>query len=432
MKIRSCVWSAVVTAATLCLFAVACTDGDGPDRGPAGAETVIVHPVEERLLSSSPDVQVIDIRSTPGSGSAAGLEPLQHFDDAGAVGVAEGDPDLTLGTIEGATFLSDGRLALVDRDFGLVRLLGGSTPDRLGGFGEGPGEFSRPTGVAEDNSGGLLVLDRAGGALRIERFAPEGSGFAFDRRRAVPLFPGDGGSSICITGGRTYVSGVQLEEEDSAVGAPLEGLLGSRSMVHELDDDGGFLRSFGAPYGPPEGLVGAQAQADNGVDASAMELDLMLYFGTAQMACDGGQGGQIWVAFSELGELHLHTTDGELVWIARLSDFKLSALHQTITEFGTSVGGDPNRGFPVVRDRISDVALVADEVVALQVTRTRTHLNRTREFSYRTYLLDANSGQLLGAFTADHRIVGGEGGRVLLYREAPHPQVFVTTAVEGM
>lgn len=431
MTNRSIVWRLVAPAAIVCATAVACSGSDRLDQVRTGAATVIVHPVKDRLLSSAPDIRMVDIWPTPATQWVAALEPLQRFDGVRAVGIADGDPDLTLGTIAGAKFLLDGRLALADRDFGVIRLLGGSAPERLGGFGEGPGEFIRPIDVAEDSRGRLLVLNRTGGALRIERFTPVGFGFAFDRRLALPLYPGDGGSTLCTAAGRTYVTGVLLREEERSGGKPLEGLLGSRFLVHELGEDGDILHSFAAPYGPPRDFAGEQAQAANSVDVRAIELDVMLHFGSARVSCDGSQGGRVWIAFSELGELHLHTADGDLLWIARLRDFELATLHQSTYEFGTSVGGDPNRTFPVVRDRITDVSLITEGIVALQVTRTRTQRDRTRDFSYRTYLLDASSGLLLGAFTADHRIMSGRSGRVLLYREAPHPQAVVTILVEG-
>jgi hypothetical protein len=427
--------------ALLAVIGTGCVGGDrpqqadaspdaSPDPSAAASPGVVVHPQQHRLLSSAPGVRVIDVPSggaVAGSQLVASVQRLSRFDGAAAVGVADGDPELTLGTITAAAFLADGTVALADRDFAVVRLLRGAAAARLGRPGEGPGELISPIAVAEDARGRLLVLNRTGGPLRVERFRRGPGGFEFDTRLPLRLYPGDAGSALCAAAGRTWATGVLLADEARSAGQPLEGILASRALVHELDDEGSIVHSFSVPYGPRRRPGAAAPQAAPDDAAGSMELDVLLQLGSARMTCDALHGGRLWVGFSGLGEVHLHTAAGELQWIARLRDFERSTLHETTSERGTSLGGDPAQTFPVVRDRISDVSLLASDVLAVQVTRTRTQRDRQRDFSYRTYLLDAGSGAVLGSFEADHRIMVGSGGRAVLYREAPHPQVLVTS-----
>ena len=107
----------------------------------------------------------------------------------------------------------------------------------------------------------------------------------------------------------------------------------------------------------------------------AMDVDVIRHFAAARLACDGEEGGRLWVGYSALGEVHHLTGAGELRWIGRMAGFESPPLHQSIYPFSTSVGGDPNQAFPVTADRITDVSQVSPEVLSVQVTRTRT--NRT-------------------------------------------------------
>lgn len=43
--------------------------------------------------------------------------------------------------------------------------------------------------------------------------------------------------------------------------------------------------------------------------------------------------------------------------------------------------------------------------------------------TYRTYLIEAEAGRGVGAFQADHQVIGGGGDRAVLYRENPFPRV---------
>jgi hypothetical protein len=389
---------------------------------------VIVHPQRERLLSSSRGAPVVPVRSTPPDRSVQPLlQALGGFDASRALGAADGAPERTLGRIVAGGFLSDGRLALVDRDHASLRLVDRQLEPvgMIGGAGDGPGELRRPVDLAEDGAGRLLVLNVAGGQARLERFRRDGDGFAFDRRLPLRLLAA---SSICVLGHRVFINGVSIRPDSDAATGDGEPLPASPAFVHEIDGDGRIVRSFSAPYPAPferrRELAGRPL--DDATHASlAMDLDVLMHFANARMACDAGEGGRVWIAYTELGEVHLHGADGELRWIARIDDFDALALHQSTYAHGPAVGGDPTRGLPMTTDRVSDVTLLADDVLAVQVARTTMQPDRSRTTTWRTWLLGARTGRALGSFDADHRVLASRAGQALLYREALHPQVVV-------
>jgi hypothetical protein len=420
------------------LLKAACVlpDQNGGSRSTATPLKVIVHPQQEWLLSASPGVRVLD------------LEPVKHqqqlgqmhravltFDSTRSVGDLEGSAGTVLGSIVSASFLSTGMIALVDQEYGTVRLFDRDLypKGRLGSFGDGPGEFVRPVGVAEDSEGRLLVLNRTTGALRVELFSRLNGSYEFAQRLPLRLYPGNGGSGICSAEGRTFVTGV-IAGDEAFSGQKTVGALRSPFLVHEIDSEGHILRSFSAPYtGSWErepSIQGSDPQSGR-LYERATSLDVMLHFASAQITCSSHGTARIGVAYAELGEVHFHDMNGDLLWIARIKGFNKSDLWQTIYAAGASVGGDPRRTLPLLTDKITEVSLIGPSLMAVQITRTETRRDRSRKVEFYTYLLDVDNGVMIGSFTANHKVIGGADRYALLYREALHPQI-VTVWMGGM
>ena len=90
-----------------------------------------------------------------------------------SIGVDVGEPVYMLGQVRGIAATND-LIFVLDSSVGVVRVYdyGGVHMRDLGGPGQGPGEFSRPRGVAVAEDGTLYVF--TGGDLRVKVFSPDG------------------------------------------------------------------------------------------------------------------------------------------------------------------------------------------------------------------------------------------------------------------
>ena len=409
------------------MFGVGCESPE-PGFDPGPPEREIVHPVESALLSSDPGAPVVDVRLEGGEGAERpdGLG-LNAFDENRAVGIPDGPDAETLGSIRDAAVLRDGRVVLVDGDYGLVRVhtAEGEPLELVGAFGDGPGEFVDPVAVIALESGGFEVVSRVSGHGRLERFEPAGESFEFRGRQLLPTM-GEDGSRICRLGARTYVTGLLTREITTDEGRTL-GALDASGWIHELDGQGEVMRSFGTPYPRLFEETAEVAEAEDTNRARSVmgaTLEVAFTLGATRLACSEGiDGGRIWAAYTGLGEVHAYTPKGELVWIAGLGDLSTPRILQRDFAFGSSVGRDPSG--PMVVQQLTHVALLSPNVLAVQV---RTLGDPT---DARTYLLDPVSGELKGGFEAGHHVIGGGDGRAILYREAPHPQVSIAQVHAG-
>lgn len=145
-------------------------------------------------------------------------------------------------------------------------------------------------------------------------------------------------------------------------------------------------------------------------------------YGEAVLACEETPaGGELWVAYSTLGEVHAMNADGDLHWIVSLADFHYPNQVQT----STAMGMDPAQAHLV--ELISDISLVAESLLAVQVTSIdRTDRSRP-ETSHRTYVLDKKSGRVMGAFSGSHEVLGAGDHEAVLYRAVPYPKISIVS-----
>jgi hypothetical protein len=188
---------------------------------------------------------------------------------------------------------------------------------------------------------------------------------------------------------------------DQAPGGVADGM-----TVHAVSNDERIQASFSRPYrysgaGPVHSLT------------------------RGTLACDR-QRGLVWVAYSTLHEVHALDQYGTLRWIVRLTD---QSYPDILERPGGRFGEDPEQRARA--DRITHVSLPDDSLLAVQVTSRRFgDRGGQHTDSYRTYLLDANTGIGLGAFEEDHQVIGGGGGYAVVYRELPFPQFGVVAVRE--
>ncbi|TVP46326.1 MAG: hypothetical protein EA350_07380 [Gemmatimonadales bacterium] len=117
--------------------------------------------------------------------------------------------------------------------------------------------------------------------------------------------------------------------------------------------------------------------------------------------------------------------DGTLAWIARFPDLAIPrflASESTIRA---------DRSGAAALEHLSHLSHIAPELLAVQVTSRRMEREPGGSpLAYRTYLLNARTGEQAGAFAADHLVIGGGSGLAVLYRPAPFPQVSLVRGFE--
>ncbi|HUF51097.1 MAG TPA: hypothetical protein VMN60_09705 [Longimicrobiales bacterium] len=347
---------------------------------------VIAHPVVDSLESSHADAPVIRISFASSDSVPEEYRSLVLFPSEGTTGVLDGPPESVFGSIVDAVVLTSGEIALLDAQAGLLRVLDPKSGQLRshGGFGKAPGELSEPVSVFEASSGRPAVIDAEG--RKIQEFST--SGLPHPPSTPLPLYPQD----ACEINGRLFVLGPLLIADSAGMLA-----MKSRALVHEIDGTGVLVRSFSTPY-------------------RYSNFILSYTYGVGRLACDSNADGQLWAAFSVLGEVHSLNLDGRTKWIAKLNDLKFPKQ----IEEGNRVGSEPNS---LVRELITNILLISPTVLAVQVqSRERPDSNtRTWDLKYRTYLLDAGTGQFVGSFAANHEIIGAGVGTAVLYRSDPFP-----------
>ncbi len=396
-----------------------------------------LHPMEEALLSNSAGAPVREVAfrrlesALPARLSVLARFPADHA--IGRLGLTEDDTTQVLGKIVDAILLggiveeraalapeaqsqparSDAArtnpgsglaqpdLVLLDQSYTMARIFGadGTPLSRFGGKGEGPGELTSPVALASAG-GDVLILDAA---MKVERYGWSGTEWEPTRRLQLPMDAQD----LCPLDDGLAVIGMRVGED---------GMLGSSGdprAVHILSyDDQEVTASFSAPY-HYEGVMA------------------LWYMMRGKLACDPARR-VVWAAYEYLHEIHALDQEGNLLWITRLAD--VPTTYMVEMRGGAAVGGRPQEGVPV--EMISDITLLDDDLLAVQVTSALFERNTegappTRTVSYRTYLLDPDTGEGVGAFRADHQVIGGGNGRAVLYREDPFPQVAVVRVGEG-
>ncbi|MFG1691362.1 6-bladed beta-propeller [Gemmatimonadota bacterium] len=151
------------------------------------------------------------------------LIPRLSFEESLSIGLAEGDGPEVLGEVKDVAVDPDGSFYVLDSQAKSVKRFGpeGDFRGEFGREGEGPGEYTSPTGIAADNNFGLYVVDEA--LLRLTIYKIEGSTVRHIRDVRLPLAP----RQICVLGKRLFV--VSFHNDHA---------------LHELTTDGEVVNSF--------------------------------------------------------------------------------------------------------------------------------------------------------------------------------------------
>lgn len=408
----------VVLASILCC---ACDAGAATPGGPGE----VVHPRDEDRLSSHTSAPVIRIAHDPDTSLPAWLAPLARFDEAAAVGFFDagaGSESLVFGSLIDAQVDPAGRVLLLDKDASAVRVLDPALNPigRVGRSGDGPGEFRRPTEIFAVEDSGFSILDT--GASQVDRFVRTDAGFEPSGGLGLSALPYP--RAACYIGEDLFARGLRLTAggrsasfDDLRTTEP-DSLRAESGAVHQIDAEGQVVRSFSEEY---HGVLPFGGRI-------ALALDELLSEGV--MVCGEGK---LWLASVMLGEVHALDAAGNLHWIARVADYDFPGYR-----FLWSADGEPLQGSASLNldleagnhavETLRHLALISPELLAVGLQRRRVGSKADGypvSFTYRTYLLDPQSGEFLGAFQADHEVIGGGHGRAVLYRAQPYPQIVV-------
>jgi hypothetical protein len=394
-------WLCVALAGCLLVLALAACTPDTDARAPATADAgETLHPDASAYASAQATVPVHEVRldgGTAGDASRAALGALEAFEGGVVIGVDEGPEELTLGEIADAVALAGGSVALLDPSFSRVRVFSakGEPAGFFGEPGEGPGGLEWPTGLSTDGGSRVVVADMGG--RRLEGFELSGDGATPVSRTVVEPVNTET-LDACVLGGRTYVTGFLAERNERGAATGVT----SAALVHEIDSTGARVHSFPEPYSALRNPLVAET------------------LGMARLACGetGDGSGTVWAAYALLGEVHAFDADGSLAWIARFPDLATPRFLASETTIRAE------RSDQSALEHVSHVSQIAPDLLAVQVTsRGMDRAAGGPPIAYRTYLLDARTGEQVAAFEAEHLVIGGGSGLAVLYRPGPFPQV---------
>ena len=209
--------------------------------------------------------------------------------DTVIIGVDEGEPYEMLGNIFDIEVDVDGRIFILDREFGEVLFYDpdGSYLGSFGGPGVGPGEFTEPGELALSESGRIAVVFEE----RIHVFERQENG-QFLYRNSFPAV----GSRGCAMNDHIYVS-------DYHPGRP--------GNIQKFTMEGEWVASFGYTYRSESEFV----------------TSVMSSGASARLACSE-RHGIIGMALSRIPILDGYSEDGELLWRIKFEDLKSSPIEE--------------------------------------------------------------------------------------------------------
>ena len=355
---------------------------------------VVEHPIADSM-SVNPDEALVVRRSDSESEplwARAAVERLRRRTVTATIGAPDGDAEYLFGLVVDATFLSDGSLAVLDRQGSILRVYGPGGEHRysVGGLGKGPGELDVPVALVAPNAFSLWILD---GAQAIHRFRDVNGRLTFVDRLPIESFPRD----ACTANGSVVVHMPAHQPEATAGG-----------VLFRYDPGGTARAQFAVPYRYLERLV-----------ANRMKRGFITCSNT----------GVVLLGFEYMNRLDAYrVSDGALLWHATFEDVRIPKLRESRLQDGrpsvqaaideyssfhqllSVVGGD---GMPVV----------------VQYGRRRTSDVRAREDRYvvETFLVLPESGQ--GIYVGEDlpQLLALTGDRVVALYVEPYPRVEVAT-----
>jgi hypothetical protein len=303
-----------------------------------------------------------------------------------SIGVLQGPQEYTFGWIEDVEVDGAGRIIVLDtRGFGIRWYhADGRYGGPVGRGGQGPGEFRRPSDMAIDSAHRLHVLDPGNDRISIYEFADDGLRHVTDQRRPVRA-----AVNMCAVGNRRFLLSTAADR-----------------LLHEIDEAGRLVGSFGTPPQPDRELAREFRGAPSGY---------LLAAGT--ISCDE-RNERILFASTWTGEVRMYDLAGALVWRTALADFDRTMMkYNERLAMCCQMGADPRTGTYVQ----AFAAVRVDDTVVVSLSRWRDG-NGSRTFE--TRILRAADGLEIGR--AQSNMILSQlltNGERIGYASAPFPHV---------
>jgi len=313
------------------------------------------------------------------------------------IGVMEGDSAYIFGEVVDAEFLSDGSLAVLDRQANLLRVFDedGTFRYSAGGPGEGPGEMAFPVALVAPSPGEIWVVE---GARGIQRFREEAEGLAFIDRLDIESYSV---RDACALG-----SGVVIHIP-SHVTMPDQTESRFPEVLFFYGKDGIRRSAFSIPYRYSPRL--ASERMNRGF-ITCSTPDLVLLSFEYQNRVDA-----------------YRASDGALQWHATFEDVEILPVKEEVRQDGrVSVSVFFDEGPPFFHTLIGVSGGVGVPAV-IQFSRQEKQdvRNRLDRATIETYLVDVESGEGLRLEEEIPRILTISDNRIVFIETDPFPRVVV-------
>lgn len=333
------------------------------------------HPDRRYVDQSIPVTRTVRL-SGPRSGAR-----ITMGDSRIVVGREDGPAHYLFGEIAAAAVNSRGEIVVVDRKVWDVRLFDstGAFVKRLGGRGQGPGEFRAPHSVLVTPRDDIWIADMQ---QRLTIFAPSPEGYTLARTAPVETI---GIRSMCLLGPDLIANAV-------AIGDPL--------IIRVLDARATPVRSFGKIHESRNALLNVQ-------------------FSEGRVTCDTTNDLIIYASGAMLGEIRAYRRDGRPAWRVVVQDLR----HNVITESdrgGYRVEGSPNGAHELVS---LNVVPQVGVVVQYGFRSLADMTAKAPASTIVTIIIDPLTGTGAVSPSALPRLGAVSGNRAIVFLEDPAPRL---------
>ncbi len=367
----------------------------------ARAQSVIVHPTEENLRSPANTRTVTRADTVTGIAALDNLaRQLRSARVMDSIGAPDGDGPTGFGMIRDVTVLPDGRVAVIDRANSTVRMFdyNGTYLLSFGRDGGGPTDLRTPISAWAGPKDQLAVYDVS---LGLKFLQPDGNGGAtlakLLRVNAVP-------TGVCSVGNRIFALSPSLPAQPGATASPSNNAAAAPVSVRVFDADAQPVGAFGEPYKSSSGFI-------------------RFTMSEGEIGC--ASDGTVVTALSKLPFVQGYTSDGDVRWTLRMTDFQIGRHLEQGNERGQqAIGLDPQNPTNSFTLRLREVSrgmlLVQVGLMTPKSLRDRTMWERID-----SYLVETSSGRGVFVSSSLPLVAGGVRDRVFGFSNDPYPRVLI-------
>ncbi len=350
----------------------------------------VVHPISNLIpgIDDSHDFDSPDYNSQDLQDAGVLAQNLLSSEKKLTLGVLEGESYEMFGHISAVKLDSEGNIYILDSGYSEVRVFNseGIFLYSVGSEGRGPGEFFYPKDMEVDTNGRIIVVDRA---RRKTIFEQTGSTHQYEETRSLSVVP----VKLCNQGGIVYVQGV-------SVGGP-------SNVIFSYSSGGDSLGAFGSSYKSSSDMVQS-------------------VFGEGHIACSRDPS-QIIYAPRLLPIIYSYSLEGEIQWVAKISDFEaLKVIENKRGDSGSSSVSMNLRSS--MHDQISGIIALPQKYAIVQVASITPESVEGEGEKYavlRSYVMLSKSGEAVYIGDSLPRIIAITKDHFYVTHSTPHPQISV-------